>query len=253
MPALLPEGSIADFKLNFSKGSEIEGSINFIDLDFEMPLIVNNNESEVTQGWLEQQIEETENDLSNIDSNKKNELEEKINNVKSLFKNKRTEAGRLETRAELQKVAREIEQVEKLNEWPNLEEILKEEFYRLEKANNELGNEKTTQIVNQFRSQLEEVIKAKEVKLGNVLLDEISGFFVQLTFIYQLIRFVRQHNENFDSYNWKDSSKARTLLNEGLQIIGENPTVDELHPVVISVIDCMVEDENKPDINVFGV
>lgn len=253
LPALLPEGSIADFKLNFSKGSEMKGSINFIDLDFEMELEINNNESEVTEEWIEQQIREIENSLTEIDSNQKNELENKIKNVKTLFENKKTEAGRLETRAELQKVAREIEQVEKLNEWPNLEETLKEEFYRLEKANNELGNEKTSQVVNQFRSQLDEVIRAKDVNLGNALLEEISGFFVQLTLIYQLVGFIRQHNDNFNSYNWKDEARARTLLNQGLQVISENPTTDELHPLVIAIIDCMVDDGNKPDIDVFGV
>ena len=144
------------------------------------------------------------------------------------------------------------QKVEKLNEWPNLEESLKEEFYRLEKANSDLGNDKTTQVVNQFRSQLDEIIRAKDVKLGNVLLEEISGFYVQLTLIYQLVGFIRQYNDNFKAYNWKDSSKARTLLNKGIQIISENPTTEELRPIVISVIDCLQEID-IPEKNVFGV
>jgi molecular chaperone DnaK len=253
VPSLLAEGSTADLTLSFSKGSDFTGKINFIDIDFEMPLEINSNESEVTKEWLAQQIKETENSLRNIDSPRSSEFEEKLNKVKNIFDSKNTEAGRLETRSELQKVAREIEQVEKLNEWPNLEETLKEEFYRLEKANNDLGNEKTTQIVNQFRTQLDEVIRAKDVKLGNVLLEEISGFFVQLTLIYQLVGFIRQHNDNFNSYNWKDSGRARTLLNKGLQVISEKPTTEELHPIVIAVIDCMVDDGNKPSVDVFGV
>ena len=204
IPKLLPEGSIADLTLNFTKGSDFSGKINFLDIDFEMPLEINSNESEVTKEWLEQQIKETENSLRNIDSPRSSEFEEKLNKVKNIFDSKNTEAGRLETRSELQKVAREIEQVEKLNEWPNLEETLKEEFYRLEKANNELGNEKTTQVVNQFRSQLDEVIRAKDVKLG-------------------------------------------------IQVISENPTTDELHPIVIAVIDCMVEEDiNETDRDIFG-
>jgi molecular chaperone DnaK len=252
VPSLLAEGSTADLTLNFSKGSDFTGKINFIDIDFEMPLEINSNESEVTKEWLAQQIKETENNLRNIETQRSSEFEEKLNKVKNIFESKNTEAGRLEARSELQKVAREIEQIEKLNEWPNLEETLKEEFYRLEKANNELGNEKTTQVVNQFRSQLDEVIRAKDVKLGNVLLEEISGFFVQLTLIYQLVGFIRQHNDNFNSYNWKDSGRARTLLNKGLQVISENPTTDELHPIVIAVIDCMVEEGNETDRDIFG-
>jgi len=251
LPALLPDGSVADLTLDFSESSVMDGKINFLDLDFEMPLEINSNESEVTKEWLEQQIRETEFSIKNVDS-KKSEFEEKLKKVKSIFESKNTESGRLESRSELQKLAREIEQIEKLNEWPNLEETLKEEFYRLEKANNDLGNDKTTQVVNQLRSQLEQVIRAKDVKLGNVLLAEINSFFVQLTLIYQLVGFIRQHNDNFGSFNWKDSSRARTLLNKGLQIISENPTVDELHPLVISVIDCM-EEESKPGEDVFEV
>ena len=98
-------------------------------------------------------------------------------------------------------------------------------------------------MVNQLRSELEEVIKSKNVKLGNVLLEEINSFYFNLTLIYQLIGFVRRHDEDFGSYSWKDSGRARTLLNKGLQVIGENPTVDELHPVVISLIDLLPNDE----------
>jgi len=246
VPSLLAEGSTADLTLNFSKGSDFTGKINFLDIDFEMPLEINSNESEVTKDWLAQQIRETENSLRNIDTSNKSRLEKELEKVKNTFENKNTEAGRLEARSELQKVAREIEKEEKLKEWPNLEEALKEEFYRLEKANNELGNEKTTQVVNQFRSQLDEVIRAKDVKLGNVLLEEISGFFVQLTLIYQLVGFIRQHNDNFNSYNWKDSGRARTLLNKGMEVISENPTTDELHPIVIAVIDLIISDPDKP-------
>ena len=143
----------------------------------------------------------------------------------------------------MRKSLKTIDELNEKTEWPKLEEALKEEFYRLEKANNDLGNDKTNQVVNQFRSQLEEIIKAKDVKLGNVLLEEIEGFFIQLTFIYQLMNFIRTHNKHFGSYQWKDSGRARTLLNKGLEIIGENPNVDELHPVVISLIDLLPIDE----------
>lgn len=251
LPRLLPEGSIADLTLNFTKGSDFTGKINFLDIDFEMPLEINSNESEVTKDWLGQQIKEAENSLKNIDSPRISEFEEELQKVKNIFESKNTEAGRLEARSELQKLARVIEKVENLNEWPKLEETLKEEFYRLEKANNDLGNDKTTQVVNQFRSQLDEVIRAQDVKLGNHLLEEIEGFFVHLTLIYQLINFIEQHNDNFNLYNWKDSGRARNLLNKGLEIISVNPTTDELHPIVIAVIDCMVE-VNETDRDIFG-
>ena len=54
---------------------------------------------------------------------------------------------------------------------------------------------------------------------------------------------MRHHNENFGSYNWKDSHRARQLLNEGLQQIGRNPTTEDLHPIVIALIDLLPNDE----------
>lgn len=245
VPSLLAEGSTVDLTLNFSKGSDFKGKINFIDIDFEMPLEINSNESEVTKEWLAQQIKETENSLRNIDTPSSSEFEEQLNKVKNIFDSKNTEAGRLETRSELQKVAREIEQVEKLNEWPNLEETLKEEFYRLEKANNELGNEKTTQVVNQFRSQLDEVIRAKDVKLGNILLEEIGMFFFKLTEIYQFIGMMRNFNENFGDYSWSNPTQARQLINTGMEKIANGPDKEELRQILISLYN-MIPEEQLP-------
>jgi molecular chaperone DnaK len=79
--------------------------------------------------------------------------------------------------------------------------------------------------------------------LGNVVLEEISTLFVHLTLVYQLIGFLRHHDENFNSYQWKDRSRARTLINQGLQKIGEQPDADVLHPIVISIIDLLPTDE----------
>ncbi len=243
LPAFLPEGSLANLKIDVDRSSIMKGAIDFLDINFQMPFEINTEHSSLSDEWLKQQVEETEYNLAKLDSPRKKEFQEKLRTVKNIFDSKKTESGRLEARSELQKVAKEIDKIETQNEWPKLEEELKEEFYRLERANNEFGDDKTTQMVHQLRLQLEEVIQSKEVKLGNVLLEEINSFFVQLTLIYQLINFVRHHNDNFGSYNWKDSSRARTLLNKGLQIIGENPDVGELHPVVISIIDLMPIEE----------
>jgi len=246
LPVLLTENSIANLKIEIDRSNLMSCKINFIDIDFEMPFEVETKESKLTDEWLNQQIRETENILDDLDFAKKEEVKNDLNNVKAIFENKKTEAGRLEARSELQKVAKVIDKYETVNEWPKLEEELKEEFYRLEKANIDLGNEKTTQMVNQIKRNLEEVIKAKDIKLGNALMDEINNLFVQLTLIYQLINFIRSHNQNFDTIRWKDKNRAKTLINQGLQKIGDNPNADELHPIVISLIEIIIDgDENQ--------
>lgn len=248
LPVLLAENSVANLTIEIDRSNIMSGKVNFIDIDFEMPFEVNTNESKLTDEWLEDQINETEDILDDLEFANKEEVRKDLEKVKTIFENKKTEAGRLEARSELQKVAKVIDEFESKNEWPKLDSELKEEFYRLEKANKDLGNEKTTQMVNHIKGQLEEVIRKQDVKLGNALMEEITSLFVGITLVYQLIGFIRSHNQNFDNYRWRDRDRARILINQGLQKIGENPNSDDLHPIVISLIDLLPPDQRDSGI-----
>lgn len=250
LPSLLPENSDVDLTVNVDRSEKITVTAFFPYLDFTYEATVERTVSSIETTWLANEIRKAKGSIAELkeDGNSDNgqlaKVEAELEQIEKSFENNKNDVdGKQEVLTNLRKSLKTIDELNDTTEWPKLEETLKEEFYRLEKVNNDLGNEKTTQVVNQFRSQLDEVIREKDVKLGNVLLEEIEGFFIQLTFIYQLIGFIRSHNENFGSFSWKDSGRARTLLNKGLQIIGENPTVDELHPIVISLIDLLPPDE----------
>ncbi len=250
LPSLLPENSDVDLTINIDRSEKITVTAYFPYLDYSTDIEVDSTKTTIETSWLENEIKKAKGSIAelkedgNSDNGQLQKIEAELEKIEKSFENNKNDVdGKQEVLTNLRKSLKSIDELNDTTEWPKLEETLKEEFYRLEKVNNDLGNEKTTQVVNQFRSQLDEVIRAKDVKLGNVLLEEIEGFFIKLTFIYQLIGFIRSHNENFGSFHWKDSGRARTLLNQGLQIIGENPTVDELHPVVISLIDLLPNDE----------
>ena len=253
LPALLPANSDVDLTINLDKSQKmsIQAFFTYLDHTSEIDIPTDNVQS-VETNWLENEIRKAKGSLSELkqndssDDSKLKKISNELEQLEKSFENNKNDVdGKQEILSNLRKSLKEIDELNERTEWPKLEQKLKDEFYRLEKANKDLGDDKTTEMVNQFRSQLEEVIKAKEVKLGNVLFEEISSLFVQLTLIYQLINFIRSYDEYFGSYQWKDSNRARTLLNKGLQIIGENPDVDELHPVVISIIDLLHNDE-KP-------
>ena len=250
LPSLLPENSDVDLTVNIDRSEKITVTAYFPYLDYSTEIEVDSTKTSIETSWLANEIRKAKGSIAelkqdgNSDDAKLQKIEAELEQLEKSFENNKNDVdGKQEVLTNLRKSLKMIDELNETTEWPKLEEELKEEFYRLEKANTDLGNDKTNQVVNQLRSQLEEVIKAKDVKLGNVLLEEIEGYFIQLTFIYQLIGFIRGHNDNFGSYNWKDSGRARTLINKGLQIIGENPDVDELHPVVISLIDLLPNDE----------
>jgi molecular chaperone DnaK len=250
LPTLLPENSDVDLTINIDRSQKISVQAYF-------PYLDDSAEIEVPEGtiqsietvWLVNEIRKAKGSVSELQNrgNTSNELVQAnmdISKQEKVFRNNPDDVdNKMQVLSNLRKSLKVVDKLNDEKEWPDLEAQLKEEFYRLEKANSELGNERTTQVVHQLKGQLNEVIKVKDVKLGNVVLEEISTLFVHLTLVYQLIGFLRHHDENFNSYQWKDRSRARTLINQGLQKIGEQPDADVLHPVVISIIDLLPTDE----------
>ena len=142
----------------------------------------------------------------------------------------------------IKEVLRKIEQLEDSTEWQRMETELRKEFERLETAQKDLGNDKTEQVVNQLRSQTDQVIRKQDVNLGREVLDQINQLFMQLTLVYQCMGFIQHYHGDFTSVRWKDASRARQLLNRGLEEINNRPTVETLLPIVHGVIE-QLEDE----------
>ncbi|MFB6306093.1 MAG: hypothetical protein ABEH43_03745, partial [Flavobacteriales bacterium] len=69
--------------------------------------------------------------------------------------------------------------------------------------------------------------------------------YFTMTFIYQLIGFVRHHSQNFDSFSWTNPQRARQLINQAEEVIAENPTKERLHPIVIDLVNELPEEERS--------
>ena len=254
LPSLLPENSDVDLTVNIDRSEKVTVTAYFPYLDYSTEIEVDSTKTSIETSWLANEIRKAKGSIAELkqDGNSNNEqlqkVEAELEQIEKAFENNKNDVdGKQEVLTNLRKSLKTIDELNETTEWPKLEEELKEEFYRLENANNELGNEQTNQVVNQFRSQLDEVIRAKDVKLGNVLLEEIGGFFFQLTMIYQLVGILRGFDSEFHSLHWADSNRARTLINKGLQIISENPNVNDLRPIVVSLYDLLPMEERPSD------
>lgn len=176
-----------------------------------------------------------------IRANETVEVDKLIDDINNRFDGeKSSEDGRMHLQADLRRAFLKMEEVEQNHEWESLEAEIREEFDRLERANDELGNKYDKQ-VSAMRSQVDMAIRSKDVRQGRVALDDINSLFVAVTLIYQLMAFINFHLENFHSIQWKDSNRARQLLQQGKEIAATNPSKSTLHPIVRSVIDLMIE------------
>ena len=252
LPALLPENSDVDLMINIDKSQKVSIQAYFPYLDHTAEIEVPTDTVQTVETkWLSNEIRKAKGSIEELKDegthgDKVQKIENDITELEKKFDNSKNDVdGKQEVLTNLRKTLKTIDELNETTEWPKLEEELKEEFYRLDKANKDLGNDRSTQVVNQLRNQLEEVLKTQDIKLGKALAEEIHSVFFQLTLVYQLINFIRQHNQNFGSYHWQDSNRARQLLNEGLQQIGENPTTEDLHPIVIDLIN-LLPNEEKP-------
>lgn len=178
---------------------------------------------------------------SPISASETAEADKLINDINNRFNGeKSSEDGRMHLQADLRRAFLKMEEVEQGHEWEALEAEIREEFDRLEKANNNLGNKYDKQVAA-VRSQVDMAIRSKDVRQARTVLDDINSLFVAVTLIYQLMGFIDYHLKNFNSIQWKDSNRARQLLQQGKEIAATNPSESTLHPIVRSVIDLMIE------------
>lgn len=251
LPGMLSENSDVDLTITTDKSSgrieKLEAYFPYLDYTHEVK-IPENPPTSITQERLSQELDSAEATIKRlksnllIDQNKLSEIDKEVSYQRERFDQGGTEIDRrIEVYGNLNKALRQADKLESGIEWSSLEKELREEFERLEKANAELGNEKTSRHVEEIRGQVDEVIRKQDVKTGRNLLEDIQQLFVGLTFIYQLMGFVRYNSENFASVEWKDPNRARQLINQAEGVIANNPSVNELHPIVIQIAKLRIE------------
>lgn len=241
---LIPADSSVDVTLKVDTSEQMTIEVHFLSTDVTVEKVLDTSKKQsiddavkrIDKELLEAQrsIDQLENAGVDVES-----LQNDLDVVKEEARNSSEKKAVLQ---HLKEVLRKIEDRDDETEWDRVEAELREEFERLEKAQNDLGNEKTAQIVEQLRKQTDQAIRAKDVKVGKDTLEQINSLFIHLTLLYQCMGFIEHYNRIFASINWNDSSRARQLLNKGLDAIKNSPSVDTLHPIVCSLIDLMPSD-----------
>ena len=242
---LIPADSSVDVTLKVDSSEQMKVEVHFLAADITVEKELDTNKK--------QSVEEADNEIkkglseaqSSIDRLKEDdvptvELQAEINKVKEEYANSSEKKMVLQ---HLKEVLRKIENLDSSTEWQRLEKELKEEFDRLENAQDNLGNDKTRQLVEQLRTQTDKVIREKDIIMGKGMLEQIRALFVHLTMVYQCIGLIRDCRDRFDFINWKDTTRARQLVNRGMEEINSQPTVEILHPIACSLIELMPNNE----------
>ena len=245
--SLIPENSPVDITIKVDSSEQMTLEIYFPSEDFTVTKQLDTSKkqsNEDAEKQIPKMIKTAQRDIdrlsdSSIDTSK---LQRELDAVKEDHKNSQEKKAVLQ---HLKEVLRKIEDEDAGTEWERLENEIREEFERLEKADSDLGDDKTHQAVNALRTQTDKVIRSKDIQLGRDLLEKINGLFIHLTMIYQLMGLLRHFQEDFNEINWKNPSRARQLINQGAEIVSNNPTKEKLHPIVMQLFELLPEEEKE--------
>lgn len=258
LPKLLPENSDVELTIKVDKSERMELSAFFPYLDFTFEKsIETENISEVETDWLESEINKAQQTLNLIkqegiysDQEKLDKLDAEISETKKRFEQGKGDYDRKNDVLEsLRRSLRTLDDIQDESEWPKTEEELKDVFYRLEETNQKFGNEKTNGIIEQFKEQIPEIIKEKNVKVAQEMIDNMrqldfalidQGLGAQME-----IMMLKNFNDEFDTLDWSDRNRARMTLDRGLQMAANNPSKENLRQVVIELYN-LLPDTQKP-------
>ena len=242
---LIPENSNIEITLHVDSSEMMTMEVYFPSVDFTVKKELDLSKRESPEDailWVNKELGSAQRSIEALLSSgiSVEELNKELDAIKELASSGNDP---MRTQSNLKELLRKIEELDDSTEWQRVERELREEFDRLEKAQNDLGNDKSAQLVNQIRGQVDNVIRVKDAKLGREILDQISGLFVHLTLVYQCMALIRDCHNRFGTIRWKDSSRARQLVNRGLEEINNQPSVDKLHPIACGLIDLMPNEE----------
>ena len=242
---LIPADSLVDVTLKVDSSEQMKLEVHFLATDFTVEKVLDTSKKhtmedaneEISKGFAEAESGMETLSESGIDVN---DLQNELATIRTDNENT---TEKKEVLNHLRELLRKIEKLDAGTEWQRLEKELREEFDKLEKAQNDLGNEKSAQLVNQLRTQTDNAIRTKNVQVGREVLEQINSLFFQLTMLYQCMGVIRHCNDRFSVICWKDSSRARQLIDRGMEQINDNPTTEGLRQIAAGLLKLMPKED----------
>ena len=127
-----------------------------------------------------------------------------------------------------------------------VETELRDEFDRLERANNETWSLHDDAAVAEMRRVVDQTIRMRDVKAAHEVLQDLSRLITQIALPAVLVGFLQQHQQQFGRYQWRNAATAKQLLNQGMEMVNNNPDWEEVRQVCVRIIDLLpIEEQEK--------
>ncbi len=243
--ALITENSLVDVTLKVDSSEQMKLEAHFLATDITIEKVLDTGKKHTmadTNEQISKGLAEAETSMDTLSDSgiDVTDLQDELSAIRT---NNENTTERKEVLNHLRELLRKIEKLDASTEWQRVEQKLRDEFDELEKAQEEFGNEKTSQMVNQLRVQTDNVIRNKDVQIGREVLKQVHSLYFQLTMLYQCMGIIRYCNNHFTSMRWKDTARARQLINRGMEQINDNPTTEDLRQIAAELLRLMPKED----------
>jgi len=256
LPKLLPEGSLVDITIKVDRSEQMLFSAYFPTIEHTEELKIQIKRAEPpTEKYLSEEITKARNTAASVNAY---DIDEQMKNLENQLENEKGNAdGRLKILNELRKELLKLDEVQKTTEWPNIEQELKKAFFELEnlikivkesKLDDKLNMDKVNANIQEFRQKIENIIKEENRQEAKKLIIEIGQMNFEIRNIVTenavLVQMLQNINNDFNSFHWKDATKARQLINQAMQMVADGKS-SAIRPVLIQIINLMPDNEKN--------
>ncbi len=249
LPSVLPEGSEVNIRLHAERSGTVDSlivDIPYLDMEIDLTERVSSNtKTELPKTLIDHEISEMRKKGREMNDQK---LTQRIEDIQTQYNSASDRDSKDQALAELQELGKEIDAQYALGEWEREEKRLRGMFDETEQDNQKYGNAQTTQILNQLRTSVDNVIRSKNVEMAKELYDQLWAFDFKLAEVEFYIAWIIGWQRDFNMKSWADRSHARNLINKGIEIIQNQPTAEKLRPIIDGLIALLPDDERPTDI-----
>ncbi len=253
LPALLPEGSDVDITIKVDRSEQMQFSAYFPLIDYTEELKVQIEQTKPpTEEELKQDIADAKRTAKRVNdmviSEKLEELETQLENEKG------SADGKMKILDSLRKELLKLDEADKTTIFPKIEKDLKEAFFDLEDLINRIKQHGAGSDMNisqidatlaEIRKKIDVIIREKNIKEAKELTQEIVGLAYNLrnkaTGGAGDVQMLQHLNQDFNSFNWKNPTKARQLINQATQQVANGNK--NIRPLLVEIVQLLPREE----------
>lgn len=257
VPSTVPADSDLDItvKIDRSQMMTLEVMFPIIGETIEKKIEVNSRAS-VNISELEKLLDEAHNKFDELESSSITDSELSgarflLNDVRDRFESeKNSEDGKMHLLADIRRAFLEMDKIVDRHSDEQLASDISGLLDKIIIANGLLGSKHSDE-VERARKIANSALTRRNTLDMKEAVEALSSIHIQITLIFQLINAVNAASKNFNSTRWKDSNKARQLIDKANSIVNATPSVPELIPVIREIFSLMdVPESEKPKLGI---